>query len=167
MPDGYSNKNEQTCCFCLPLDTGMKVMGWTAMLVMVTEIIKLIMTFIGSFVIGLVSFTFNLVPLYVIYRWYLWLREDSEENSRKLVTGMKILLGYVITIGTLLSILLMTGTFMVDWLARFTPDPNDDDEIRKNIAGIVVSFILACVAEVLLVWYFYRVTVRYYYQKHD
>ena len=164
MPEGYTKEN-QTCCLFLKLETGMKVLGYVAMVSAVLDLIQLIMVFATSPLSGLFTTLIFIVPFYVMFLWFKWLRNDVEETTRKVVLGMKVLFGYTVFLGIVLITLMVCGVFYFSVLL-YAAQKGEEDELHKKAVPLILSFTGAYIVQCYFNWYFYRVTKRYYDSRH-
>merc|ERR1712178_200555 len=96
---------------------------------------------------GIVFLVIFILPLYVAFQWYKWLKEDSPENTKSVVTWMRICF-FLAAIGNALSLL---NIFNKEVTAVQSP----------------IMIIINAVVNTFFSWYFYNVTKRYNMIKHN
>ena len=165
MSDGY-NKEEQTCCLCLPLATGMKVLGYVVMIDAVLWLVQIIYGFAQAAELGGIFIGLYLVPFYIAFLWFKWLRDDTEPNTKKLVTGMKVLLIYAIIVGLIFTISMILFSGLMTALMCGGPGACTEDDVNNFLTGAILTLVAQYLFTCFINWYFYRVTKRYYDVRH-
>merc|ERR1712227_464920 len=101
-----------------------------------------------SFVGGILFLIFCAWPLYVAFCWYKWFKEDTLENTERVVCTMKCQLVVVLVLVALLCVMVII----------------DIGEV--GLGGLVSAAINGGI-NVLITYYFFYVTKRYKLLKHE
>ena len=169
MPDGFT-KSEQTCCICLPLATGMKVLGWLTMIEGVFMFAELIYIFVMNPIAGIITALIFILPIIMIVRWFKWLRDDNEETTKGVVGIMFVMFVFTVVVGLLFAILMsyFIGAFFYLLLGLSTADESGQAtaDVATVGAGIYVAIWADFFIKAFLSWYFYNATKRYYQDRH-
>merc|ERR1712227_1062192 len=102
----------------------------------------------SSVVGGIIYLIFCAWPLYVAFVWYKWLKEDTLENTEKVVCTMKCQLVVVLVIAALMAVM-----FLIN--------------ISQVSLGGLIGMVINVGVNVLIVYYFFNVTKRYKLLKHE
>ena len=104
-------KEGQTCCFCIPIQSGMKVMA-------ILSIIGAVLTIIRGVVLvskvpgnGIAYLLLSLLPLVVSWQWFMWLKEDTPESTGNLVKWMRLQFFINSVLQIVVGIMICIGVF--------------------------------------------------------
>ena len=81
---------DQKCCICIPLETGMKILGCLFCLGAILIGLGLVQCIAYNIIIAIVIGVILLPYLYLCFIWFKWMREDNEENCKMVVKAMNI-----------------------------------------------------------------------------
>ena len=81
---------DQKCCICIPLETGMKILGCLFCLGAILIGLGLVQCIAYNIIIAIVIGAILLPYLYLCFIWFKWMREDNEENCKMVVKAMNI-----------------------------------------------------------------------------
>ena len=159
MSDAAFKKEGQTCCLCIPIQTGMKIMAILSVIGAVLTIIQGVLAISTSPGNGVMYIIQSLLPLWVSFQWFQWLKEDNQDTTASLVKWMRIQFFVNSVLIILINTLILLGVF--------DTCPEDDSkalceelaaEIRKSA---IFPVIVMTALNILLMFYFYNVTRRY------
>ena len=74
----HQEQEEQTCCFCIEINKGMRIMGIMCILGSISTIIQGIIQIKEGMWFGLVNVAMNLVVFLLAYWYFLWFRADTK-----------------------------------------------------------------------------------------
>merc|ERR1711998_575205 len=98
---------EEKCCICIPIETGMKIMAILSMIGGVLCLISAIGVITSSLIGGIIFLIFCAWPLYVAFVWYKWFKVDDLENTEKVVCTMKCQLVVVLVLVALMCVMVI------------------------------------------------------------
>ena len=159
MSDAAYKKEEQTCLFCIPIQCGMKVMAILNIIQAVSSIIQGIIQLSVSPGNGVMYFVLSLLPLWVSWQWFQWLKEDTPETTESLVKWMRIQFFVNSALTILIGILVIAGAFPMkcEGMSQEECDRTFAENRHLVIAPVTIWIILS----ILITFYFYNVTRRY------
>merc|ERR1719240_208149 len=101
----------------------------------------------------------SLLPLLVSWKWFLWLKEDTEETTDQLVKWMRLQFFVNSVLQIIVGILIITGVLNN---CGASDDPEACEKIFAEHRGIIVfPVIMQVTISILIMFYFYNVTRRY------
>ena len=105
-------------------------------------------------------FVLALLPLWVSWQWFQWLKENSPETTESLVKWMRINFFVNSALNILVGILIIVGAFPAN-----CPEGESqsvcDAEFAKNRHLVIAPVTIWVVLSILIMFYFYNVTRRY------
>ena len=113
MSDAAFKKEGQTCCLCIPIQTGMKIMAILNVISAVLTIIQGILDITKNPGNGVMRIISSLLPLWVSFQWFQWLKEDNQDTTASLVKWMRIQFFVNSAIIILVNLLILLGVFEV------------------------------------------------------
>ena len=159
MSDAAYKKEGQTCCLCIPIQCGMKVMAILNIIGAIITIIQGAVAMAQSPGNGVMFLLLSLLPLLVSWKWFLWLKEDTEETTDQLVKWMRLQFFVNSVLQIVIGILVIAGVFnsCSDNISQ-----EDCDKIFAEHRGMIIPpVILQVCVSILIMFYFYNVTRRY------
>ena len=160
MPTEADYKKEgQTCCLCIPIQCGMKVMAILNIIGAISTIIQGAVAMATEPGAGAMFLVLSLLPLLVSWKWFLWLKEDTEETTDQLVKWMRLQFFVNSVLQIIVGILIITGVLNN---CGASDDPEACEKIFAEHRGIIVfPVIMQVTISILIMFYFYNVTRRY------
>ena len=159
MSDAAFKKEGQTCCLCIPIQTGMKVMAILSVIGAVLTIIQGVLAISTSPGNGVMYIIQSLLPLWVSFQWFQWLKEDNQDTTASLVKWMRIQFFVNSALVILVNTLILLGVFEV------CPDDANkelcEEGFRQVRSSLIFPVIVQTALVILLMYYFYNVTRRY------
>ena len=130
MSDAAFKKEGQTCCLCIPIQTGMKIMAILNVISAVLTIIQGILDITKNPGNGVMRIISSLLPLWVSFQWFQWLKEDNQDTTASLVKWMRIqffvnsafnrdyavIMGITILVGALTIIFNLVVDLLYAWI---------------------------------------------------
>ena len=159
MSDAAYKKEGQTCCLCIPIQCGMKVMAILNIISAIGTIIQGAVAMAQSPGEGVMFLLLALLPLLVSWKWFLWLKEDTEETTDQLVKWMRLQFFVNSVLQIVIGILVIAGVF-----TDCGPDVSQEDcekIFAEHRSMIIAPVILQVCISILIMFYFYNVTRRY------
>ena len=159
MSDAAFKKEGQTCCLCIPIQCGMKVMAVLSVINAIWTIITGILAITKNPGNGVMLIITSLLPLWVSFQWLQWLKEDNQDTTASLVKWMRIQFFVNSALVILVNTLLLLGVFDV------CAEEVDKEACEKAFTEIRSSLIFPVIVQtalvIFLMFYFYNVTRRY------
>ena len=171
MPAGENFKNadeKQTCCLCIEIQMGMKIMAILSMIGAVLTIISAASLLSTNPMQAISYFAQSLLGLFLAYKWFKWFKEDDSDNRAELVKWMRIQFFVNSAISIIFAILLLLG---VGWKCECTGTEEScealcEDLKSKALKIAIVPTIVGTGLGIAVMWYFYNVTKRYEAMSH-
>merc|ERR1711998_423788 len=145
---GKETLADAKCCLCIPIETGMKIMAILSMIGGCFCILGAVMTILQSIVAGIFFLIFCAWPLYVAFVWYKWFKEDTSENTQKVMCVMKCQF--------IVACVLVGLMFVLAIMA-----------IAEQGIGVIIPVIINGAIQLFFGWYYWNVTKRYHSLRHE
>ena len=160
MSDAAYKKEGQTCCLCIPIQCGMKVMAILNIIGAIGNIIQGAVTMADSPGNGVMFLLLSLLPLLVSWKWFQWLKEDTEETTDQLVKWMRLQFFVNSVLQIFIGILIIAGVF--NHCEGDMSQEDCDKLFSEHVRGMIIApVILQVCISILIMFYFYNVTRRY------
>ena len=139
------NAQGDTCCICIEIGLGMKIMGVLSCLSAIFMMIMPVLNFV--FLNSIVMLAIALIAVYGGFLWFKWLRNDEAETRKGaiLACALNVVSNLISAIWTLINMLIMLNFTMGGFLTLVT----------NSIIMMLFSF------------YFYTVARRYSIKQGD
>ena len=139
------NAQGDTCCICIEIGLGMKIMGVLSCLSAISMMIMPVLNFV--FLNSIVMLAIALIAVYGGFLWFKWLRNDEAETRKGaiLACALNVVSNLISAIWTLINMLIMLNFTMGGFLTLVT----------NSIIMMLFSF------------YFYTVARRYSIKQGD
>ena len=139
------NAQGDTCCICIEIGLGMKIMGILSCLSAISMMIMPVLNFV--FLNSIVMLAIALIAVYGGFLWFKWLRNDEAETRKGaiLACALNVVSNLISAIWTLINMLIMLNFTMGGFLTLVT----------NSIIMMLFSF------------YFYTVARRYSIKQGD
>ena len=139
------NAQGDTCCICIEIGLGMKIMGILSCLSAISMMIMPVLNFV--LLNSIVMLAIALIAVYGGFLWFKWLRNDEAETRKGaiLACALNVVSNLISAIWTLINMLIMLNFTMGGFLTLVT----------NSIIMMLFSF------------YFYTVARRYSIKQGD
>ena len=155
----------ETCCFCIEINKGMRIMGFLNILSSVMTIIQGVVEIANGFYFGIVNILMNLVVFLLAYWYFLWFRADTKENRKNVTKGFKYV--FVFNCFSVIAIFFIVLLTPHSNLPDKVPDGKggfdtwDDVKKQKVKHGILVAIPIMGFLVCMIYYYYYTVAVRW------
>ena len=90
VKDEYGDEAQpETCCGCIEIGKGMKIMGVLSILNSLSIILEGVAAIYQGITVGFVQIIFNLVVILQAYWFFVWFRADTRLNRENVTRGYK------------------------------------------------------------------------------
>ena len=140
------NGQADTCCICIEIGLGMKIMGvlscLSALFMMITPILHFVL------LNSIVMLAIALIAVYGGFLWFKWLRNDDAETRKGavLACALNVVSNLISAVWSLINLLIFVGGFTMGGFLTL---------VTNAIVGMLFSF------------YFYTVARRYSIKQGD
>ena len=140
------NAQGDTCCICIEIGLGMKIMGILSCLSAISMMIMPVLNFV--FLNSIVMLAIALIAVYGGFLWFKWLRNDEAETRKGaiLACALNVVSNLISAIWSLINMLIFVGNFTMGGFLTL---------VTNSIIMMLFSF------------YFYTVARRYSIKQGD
>ena len=155
----------QTCCFCIEINKGMKIMGILNIFSSIMTIIQGIIQIKEGMWFGAVNILMNMVVFLLAYWYFLWFRADTKENRKNVTKGFK----YVFVFNVISVVIVFFALLLMPFqnLPDKVPDGRggmevwDDEKKQKVKHGILVAVPILGFLVCMVYYYYYTVALKW------
>ena len=165
MENNELEEKPQTCCLCIEVNTGMKLIGGVTILSSIIMFTQGIIMILKGHYIGLLNFLPNFIVIILAYWFFEWFRADTRLNRRNITAGFK----YNLIFSTCsLFVMVITVRFMP---ISYIPDEFPGREVKrmklnkemklKIKQGLFIVLLMLLIINFFTQAYFYNVAVKW------